>query len=182
MLWYAVAVALGLAYWRTEPPAAPARSPTAAAARPPLLNLSVDGVRTVRLVHGGRALVFDHQGGGWQVREPVDAPVPAGLIDAFMAALLGAQIIDRAGDVAGDLTPFGLGENATRIEVDTDQKPAVVIHLGAINPSGTAVYVRLVGERQVLLIGRNLAYYEEMLFQALPPAQVPAETAGPVGG
>jgi hypothetical protein len=59
----------------------------------------------------------------------------------------------------------------------------VVIRIGGTNPTGTAVYARREGATAVVLIGRNVSYYEGLIFEALPPARVPAgDGDAPVGG
>ena len=55
--------------------------------------------------------------------------------------------------------------------------------IGETNPTGTAVYARRGGNPVVVLIGRNVRYYEDLIFQALPSGQVPAaDVDAPVGG
>jgi Domain of unknown function (DUF4340) len=180
--WYLVAALLAFEYWRVSTVAVPATAANGRAQRPRLLAISRDDVRTVRLVHGGRVLVLSRREDGWQVQEPAEASITSGLVEAFVAALLGAEVVDQPGAVGDDPGQYGLDERAIRIEVQATAAPGEILLLGTPNPSGTAVYVRRGGGAEILLVGRNLAYYEELLFQALPPGQVPAGTTGPVGG
>jgi len=43
-----------------------------------------------------------------------------------------------------------------------------VVTIGDANPTGTAVYAQRQGAPDVVLIGRNVRYYEDLIFQALP--------------
>ncbi|HYV57490.1 MAG TPA: hypothetical protein VE911_08095, partial [Candidatus Nitrosopolaris sp.] len=58
-----------------------------------------------------------------------------------------------------------------------------VVTLGGTNPTGTAVYARLAGAPEVVLIGRDVQYYEELIFQALAGTPAPAvDGRAPIGG
>jgi hypothetical protein len=82
----------------------------------------------------------------------------------------------------GELGAFGLDADATRVELVPSGGAPETLWLGAANPSGTAVYARRLGVDGVILVGRTLRYYEELIRQALPRPSVPADTApGPVG-
>ena len=57
------------------------------------------------------------------------------------------------------------------------------ITIGGTNPTGTAVYARRRGTPDVVLIGRNVRDYEDLIFQALSADRVPATEAGAqIGG
>jgi hypothetical protein len=152
-----------------------------AEARPRLFSLEPALLSEIAIEHGGRRVVARRDGEAWAIEEPANAAVPSDLVQAFATAVLQAEAIEH---VAGDdqLPEFGLDERATRVELRPSGGPPETLWLGGANPSGTAVYARRLGTGGVLLVGRTLRYYEELIMQALPHPTVPADTAeGPVG-
>lgn len=143
-------------------------------ARPRFLDVSRDALREVRLTRGGRVIVGRQAGGAWSVVEPSDAAIPPDLVAAFTDALTGAEEIDRVAAGDADARAFGLDERAARVELVGAGGGPVIVTIGDTNPTGTAVYARRGGTPGVVLIGRNVRYYEDLLFQALPAGRVPA--------
>jgi hypothetical protein len=180
VLLYAVLAALGVEYWlveRSAPPPARARP-----ARQRFLAVRADDLRELRLVRGDRRVVSQRAAGRWSVVEPAGAPIPADLIAAFADALSAAEEIDSAPAAGGDAGAYGLDEAAARVEIVPVSGDPVTVTIGATNPTGTAVYARRGGSSDVILIGRNVRYYEELIFQALPGASAPPRDGGaPVG-
>ena len=154
---------------RPPPPSAEAARP----ARPRFVDLRPDDVRELRLERRGRTIVSRVADGHWTVIEPPGATIPGDLLEAFTVALAGAEEIERLPD-RGDGRAFGLDEGAARVEMRGAAGPPVVVNLGGPNPTGTAIYARRDQAADVVLIGRNVGYYEEMIFQALPAPRVPA--------
>ena len=149
--------------------------------RPRFIRLDPDAVRAVRLTRDGRTVVSRRGAGGWTVVEPPGAAIPPDLIGAFANALTGAEEIARL--EKEDTPGLGLDAGATRVELDAETGAPVVVTIGATNPTGTAVYARRQGAAGVVLIGRNVRYYEDLIFQALSAERAPAaETGAPVGG
>ena len=178
---YVVAAGLGADYWFLERPreAAPPGRPR----RQRFLAMRADDVREVRLARGGRTIVSRRVDGRWTVVEPAGTPIPADLVTAFTDALAAAEEIDMVAAGAGDAAEYGLDATAGRVELLMEHGPPVVVAIGAPNPTGTAVYARRGDAPAVVLIGRNVRYYEDLLFDALPAAHIPAGTATvPVGG
>jgi Domain of unknown function (DUF4340) len=162
---YAVAAGLGVDYWLVE------RGRQAPVATRPVrqrfLAVARDDVHEVRLVRGGRAIVSRRVDGRWTVVEPADAPIPADLVP----------------EASGDPAAYGLDATAARVELVVERGSPVVVAIGAPNATGTAVYARRGDAPAVVLIGRNVRYYEDLLFEALPPAHIPADAhTAPVGG
>jgi hypothetical protein len=176
---YVVALALGIAFWRIGPPR-PAPEPGDRAKRPRVLSLDPRTVSELRVDHGARHVVARRDGDGWQLTEPGDTAVPGELVKAFVGALVEAEEIERV-PAGRDLAAFGLDDEATRIQLYPSGGPPETLLLGATNPSGTAVYARHLGDPDILLVGRTIRYYEELIFQALPAPTIPADTpTGPV--
>lgn len=178
-LW-AVAIALGVLYVRPAPGPQGGDDPDAAARRPKLFTLDVAHLSEITIEHGGRRVNARRDGDGWVVEEPTGATVPSDLVQAFAVAVVDAEAIERVeGD--SDLSSFGLDDAATRVELRPSGGPPETLWLGGANPSGTAIYARRLGTPGVVLVGRTLRYYEELILQALPRPSVPADTPdGPV--
>lgn len=177
---YVVAATLGGWYWFVERHPAPA---TVEERRRPFLQLEADALREVRLHRDGRTVVSRREGEGWVIVEPAGGFVPSDLISAFTAALAGAEEIARVAEQPTDPAEFGLDGGASRVELVPRSGEAVVIVLGGTNPTGTAVYARREAAPEVLLVGRNIRYYEDLIFQALSASETPTtEHGAPVGG
>ena len=177
---YAVAGAMGGWYWSLGQGAAPApESPT----RPPLVNLDLKSVREVRVRRPGHEVISRRDGDAWVVVKPEGGPVPSDLIDAFTNALVTAEEIAHIADHPDDAKQYGLDERASRIEIVPESGEAVVVVLGGTNPTGTAVYARRDAAPDVILVGRNIRYYEDLIFQSLRAGNAPStEEGAPVGG
>jgi hypothetical protein len=176
---YALAAVLAVDYFRGRTPVAP--DPSVAAGRPRVFTIDVDHLSEIAIEHGGRRVVARRDGDGWAIAEPPTASVPSDLVQAFAVAVLGAEEIERV-DGEQELAAFGLDDRATRVELRPSGGPPETLWIGGPNPSGTAVYARRLGTTGVLLVGRTLRYYEELIVQSLPHPTVPADTpTGPVG-
>ena len=180
VLLYLVLAALAAEYWLVERRQTPAA--TNRPVRERFLPVAPDEVREIRLRRGGRRVEARRTGAQWAVLEPEDAPVPGDLIAAFAEALTTAEAIESVG-VPDDGHAYGLGEGAAEVELVTRTGEPLRVIIGGTNPTGTAIYARRGGAPDVHLIGRNVGYYEELIFQALPSGRAPATVeGGPVGG
>jgi hypothetical protein len=180
---WVVCLALAGEYWAFERrPREPVAQPESA--RPRFLPIRPADVRELRLSREGRTIVSRRQdGGAWAVVEPPAVSIPPDLIGAFATALADAEEIARLGTADTDPTGFGLDAGATRVEVRSEKGDPLVVTIGGANPTGTAVYAQRQGTGDVVLIGRNVRYYEDLIFQALPAPRVPTPDDGaPVGG
>ena len=177
---YAVAAVLGGWYWFVE--RHPEELPKINHRRP-FLHLDARGMREVRVRRPGHALVSRWDGNGWVVVEPAGGVVPSDLIAAFTSALAGAEEIARVTERADDARQYGLDESASRIEIVPASGELIVVVLGGTNPTGTAVYARRDAAPEVVLVGRNIRFYEDLIFQALKARDAPTtEQGAPVGG
>jgi hypothetical protein len=179
---YAIAAVLAAVYFRPLPATTGPVDPDGKPARRHVFALDRAQLSEISIEHGGRRIVARRDDDGWAIAEPAGAPIPSSLVDAFAAALVEAEEIEHL-DGDADLVAFGLDDGtATRVEIRPAGGPPDTLWLGASNPSGTAVYARRLGTPGVLLVGRTLQYYAELVMQALPAPTVPAGTgADPVG-
>ncbi|HZP40899.1 MAG TPA: DUF4340 domain-containing protein [Candidatus Binatia bacterium] len=178
-LW-AVCAALAAEYWWVERPTITAKETRTERRR--FLAVEPSAVHELRLVRDGRRVVVRRAGAGWAVVEPADSAIAPDLVTAFMNALMAAEEIAQVAGPEADPHVYGLDERAGRIEIVADPGTPVEVRIGSENPTGTAVYARRSGSTDVVLIGRNVRYYEDLIFQGLPPPRVPGDAAAPVGG
>jgi hypothetical protein len=177
---YVVLAALAGEYWFVERRRVPVKVDEPA--RPRFLTIEPAELREVRLEQGGRSVVSRLEDGAWRIVEPAGAEVPPDLIAAFTNALANAEEITRIEDGAVDRRAFGLDEGAVRVEMIAERREPLIVTLGTTNPTGTAIYAQRHGAPAVVLIGRNIRYYEELIFQALAGGRVPAaDDKVPVG-
>ena len=180
MVLYAVAAILAVDYLRPLDDGAEP-TPATRGGRVRVLALDLASVNEVAIEHAGRRVVARRDGDDWRIEEPAGAQVPSDLVKAFVGAVLEAEEIERVGNDR-DRAAFGLDDGATRVEIRPAGGPPETLWLGGTNPSGTAVYARRLGRNDVILVGRTLRFYEELILQALPRPEVPADTKiGPVG-
>jgi hypothetical protein len=174
---YGIAAVLAADYLRVFAPPEP-ESPAAVRSR--VLAIDLGQLSEIAIDHGGRRVVARRDGSGWAIEEPAGAFVPSDLVQAFAVAVVDAEKIETLDEK--DLTQFGLDDRATRVELRPSGGPPETLWIGGPNPSGTAVYARRLGTPGVVLVGRTLRYYEELILQALPRPAVPVDTpSGPVG-
>lgn len=181
VLLYVVMAALAAQYWFVER-GRPASDAPQEAVRARLIDLDPEAVTAIRLQRGGRTLVMERAEGRWSVVAPAGVSLPQDLVRAFLEALAVAEEIDQVAAPTGGLEAFGFGDGVTTVELDRRDGGTVRLALGGTNPTGTALYARRAGSPAVMLIGRQVRYYEDLLFQALPVPRVPDDTDERVGG
>jgi hypothetical protein len=174
-LLYAIAALLAVLYGRerTPPPDADRSHPP----RPRFIQLTAEDVVGIRLLRGLRSVELRREGHDWVVVEPAGAELPNDLVTSFVRALLTTEEIDRVATTTGELASFGLDEQGDRVEIARTEGDPVVVTLGGTNPTGTALYARGARDGSVVLIGRQVRDYEDMIYDALPRPAVPAGTA-----
>jgi hypothetical protein len=166
LCWLAVAV-LGLAY--LAGPAPPGEAPASGRARPPQPTPVVGDLpsplRSLEVRRGEEVVSWERANGGWRVTAPAGRAIPAGLLDAFNDQLEAIGFGERFEGDASD-PAFGFDRPALRIAVVGDDGESVVLIVGARTPTGTAAYARREDGGPVLLVGLNLLYYADLLFDA----------------
>ena len=171
-----VVLAILAVFYVWERPATPVREGERPP-RPRFLTVTANDVAAIRLVRGGRTVSLRRNGRDWVVVEPAGMQVPNDLVSGFLQALLTTEEIDHVATTTGELGSFGLDDQADRVELAPASGDAVVVTLGGTNPTGTALYARRGPDGGVVLIGRQVRDYEDMIYNALPRGAVPADTA-----
>jgi hypothetical protein len=172
---YIVLAILLVLYARERP--APPEEDRSRPPRPRFLQLAAADIGALRLVRGGRTVSLRREGRDWVVVEPAGTRLPNDLVNGFLQALLTTEEIDRVATTTGELASFGLDDPADHVELGRSEGEAVVVTLGGTNPTGTALYARRGPDGGVVLIGRQVRDYADMIFNALPHGAVPADTA-----
>ena len=108
--------------------------------------------------------------------EPAGAVVPPDLVDAAVATLTAGQVSEVVADGArgGDLTVFGLATPSSTIVLTTNGENGsrdVTVLFGDMNPTRTALYARLADDPRAYLVGLNVRYYEDLIFEAAASRQ-----------
>lgn len=150
---------------RTAPPPTPA-APVGAG--PSLLEADAASVASATFRREGRVVRAVRQGEGWRVIEPAGVKIPPDLIAATIATLTAGQSAERlATEPDNDLAAYGLDAPATTLEIalGTPAKP-ITVAIGARNPTRTAVYARRSDQPTIYLVGMNLSYYIDLIFDA----------------
>jgi len=131
-----------------------------------LLNLS--DIHAITLVSGADRLRYQKSGDGklYQVAEPPNGFIPQDLMQAMASLLISAKQVDVVADKPSSLAEFGLDHPSGEMVIETpDSKEPIRIYFGAQNPTRTAIYARIEGIPKVFLFGRNLEYYQSLMFQ-----------------
>lgn len=152
-----------------EPPPAPSAP---AAAGPSLLEAEAASVTAVTFRREGRIVRAAREEGSWRVLEPTGVSIPPDLIAATISTLTAGQSAERLGsEPAHDLGAYGLDAPSATLEITVGTPPAspVTVAIGGRNPTRTAVYARRSDQSAVYLVGLNLSYYIDLIFDAAKP-------------
>ncbi|HZR83283.1 MAG TPA: DUF4340 domain-containing protein [Candidatus Binatia bacterium] len=123
-------------------------------------------VQLVELRRGEDVVAWERrEDGGWRVTAPAGRAIPAGLLDAFNEQLLAVGIGERFEGDAND-PAFGFQHPTLRITVVGEDGRRVMLVVGDRTPTGTSAYARREGGDAVVLVGLNLLYYADLLFDA----------------
>jgi hypothetical protein len=161
---FAVLLAWMLVVERAEPPPAPAAEDPTAPERS-VLGTRSDAVRRVTLRRGGQSVTADLEGDRWRITEPKGAPLPSDLIAATVATLTAGQVADVVGGEGADLAAFGLSAPSAEIELWIRDRPEpLTVVLGDLSPTRTAQYAKVTDRPAVYLVGRNVSYYMDRVF------------------
>ena len=78
------------------------------------------------------------------------------------------EVVDEG---KGSIAQFGLDPPVSQMLLTLSGGKPVTVRFGSRNPSGTAIYAQRDDGPRVYLIGLNVRYYEDLVFQAAPPQQ-----------
>jgi Domain of unknown function (DUF4340) len=138
-----------------------------AADRPAASTQIPTPVRLVELERGGALVAWERPeaGGAWRVTSPPGRAIPPGLLEAFVDQLAAVSKGEHF-EAGADDPAFGLEHPGLRISVVGEDGRKVELVVGDRTPTGTAAYARSVAGGPVFLVGLNLLYYTDLLFDA----------------
>jgi hypothetical protein len=146
---------------RRAAPPLPAGTPEA----PPLLATS--DVARVELQEGGTRLTAVRRDGGWAdgSGRPWRPAAVADLVET-LGGLRPIMVVDPDPEQPAD---YGLGPDETQLRLfGPDGQALLALEVGERNPAWTALYARLAGRREVILVGAVLRWELEKLRDASP--------------
>jgi uncharacterized protein DUF4340 len=163
--WVLFAVLVGY-YWIIEHRAAPPSE--IRQAREKVLDVFSDDVVALTLRREGNEIRCERRDKRWQIVKPADAKVPADLVSALIENLTDKQEAEEisASPKPEDLQTFGLSDASPEIEVEVSGGKTMKIKLGARNPPQTAIYAQTNTKPRILLVGVNVQYYADLLYEA----------------
>jgi uncharacterized protein DUF4340 len=154
-----------LVFERAPPPPAPVEAPNG----PSLLEADATSVTAVTFRKQGRVVRAAVQDQRWRTVEPAGAKVPSDLIEATIATLTAGQAAERLdNEPEHALAAYGLDAPSASVEVVVGGPAArsFTVFVGARNPTRTAVYARRSDQPSIYLVGMNLSYYIDLIFEA----------------
>ena len=141
--------------------------PAAHLTRAAFLNIPEEQIDALELRRGSSVVRCRRINGRWEVSEPTDRAVPSDLVEALVANLTQLPDVEVVAEDSSALGEFGLQAPQSEITLQRPGRAPVSVRLGAHNPAGTAVYAQRYDSPRVFLIGLNVRYYEDLLFEAL---------------
>lgn len=131
------------------------------------LPFDEESIQQLQLEREGQVITCQKNGEIWQVLEPQGANVTSSLVSSLIESLTLERETSSVNENATDLTLYGLEPpHATITLTGKGDQELAKISIGGRNPTSTAVYVKKGGSPQVVLLGYNARYYEELLFEA----------------
>lgn len=130
--------------------------------------LKIDAVQAVTLTRGNESLKFEKTADGklFKVVAPPNGFAPQDLMNALVALFVDAKDVEIVSDTSDDLAQFGLDHPKAEVLIETPGgAPPIRLIFGSDNPTHTAVYAKIESSPKVFLLGRNLEYYQDLMFQ-----------------
>ncbi len=149
----------------------------AALQREKILPVYSDEVTAVTLRREGKQVRCEKREKRWQIVQPLGATAPADLVAALVENLTDKQEAEeiQASPKPDDLQAFGLSDASAVVEVDVADGRKLTVKLGGRNPPRPALYAQTSVSPRVLLIGVNVQYYADLLYEA--GSKAPRQTA-----
>jgi hypothetical protein len=106
-------------------------------------------------------------GDTWETIEPSGAKITSALITSLVENLTREKEVQVVEQAANDFAPYGLAQPYSTLELKGVGKNLLAtVFVGDRNPTESAVYARKEHSTQVVLLGYNVRYYEELVFEA----------------
>ena len=135
--------------------------------RAPFLNVPERQIDALELRRGTTVIRCRRVDGRWQVVEPAGCRVPSDLVTALVDNLTQLPDVEVVDEGQGDLAQFGLAPPVSQMTLTMTGGKVRSLRFGSRNPSGTAIYAQRDDSHRVFLIGLNVRYYEDLVFQGI---------------
>ena len=135
--------------------------------------LDLNGVEGITLSRSKQTIHFQKTADGklFEVTAPSGAFVPQDLMTALSGLFLKTEEVEIVAD-SGDSSQYGLEHPVTVAEVTSPGRAAPVrISFGSENPTHTAIYAKLDGSPKIFLLGLDMKYYQDLIFEWLEGKQ-----------
>jgi hypothetical protein len=138
------------------------------ASREKVLDVYSDEVTAVTLRREGREIRCERKDKRWQIVQPQGAKVPPDVVSALLESLTDRQEAEQISDApkSEELQAFGLIDSAQEVKIELSSGKKLSVKLGARNPTQTAIYAQTSTSPRVLLVGVNVQYYADLLYDA----------------
>ena len=134
-----------------------------------LLETEASSVTSVTFRKEGRVVRATREDRRWRVLEPPGIEVSSDLLEATIATLTAGQASEKLSpEPENALAAYGLDTPSATLEViltGVADSPVTIL-IGARNPTRTAVYARRSDLNTIFLVGMNLSYYIDLIFDA----------------
>jgi len=137
-------------------------------ARERVLNVYSDDIKGLTLKREDKEIRCEVKDKRWQIVKPEGAKVPPDLVAALVENLTDKQEAEEinAAPKPEDLVAFGFTEHSPVVELETKDGTKLSVTLGSRNPPQTAIYAKTSVAPRVLLVGVNVQYYTDLLYEA----------------
>jgi len=143
------------------------QQPVAHLTRAPFLSIPEEQVTALEVRRDTSVVRCRRTDAHWELVEPADRTVPSDLVEALVANLIQTPDVEVVAEDSSQLSQFGLREPQSEMTLRRTAGEPVTVRLGAHNPAGTAVYAQRNDSPAVFLIGLNVRYYQDLLFENL---------------
>jgi len=129
--------------------------------------LKLDSIDSVEVSRGNESLKFQKTPDQklFQVVEPQGKFIPQDLMNAVASLLITQKQVEVVAENTQDLRQYGLDQPSSTMTVQGRGQPPIKLSFGAENPTHTAIYAKIEGRPQVFLLGKNIDYYDALMFQ-----------------
>jgi Domain of unknown function (DUF4340) len=166
VVYWVLFAALGsyyLAFERKPPPPSEMQR-----AREKVLNVYSDDVKALVLRRDGKEIRCERRDNRWRIVKPENAKVPPDLVAALLENLTDKQDAEEitAKPRPEELQAFGLNASSPEVEIEVSGGKRMSVKLGGKNPPQTAIYAQTDLSPRILLVGVNVQYYADLLYEA----------------
>jgi hypothetical protein len=167
-----IVAALLFGYWWTVERNPDAGKEMLEIQREKFVELYRDEVEAVELTRDGRTLRAErNEQKRWAAVSPDGVALPHDLVLTLIDSLSDEQDSEVVNDqpTEADVAAFGLDDPRTSVRLELAGGKELRVEFGAANPPHTAIYARKSASPKIYLVGLNLEYYGDLLFQAAFP-------------